>query len=507
MNFTEVYGDTVSSVALAARSGCRKQVRRLIQRGGSVDCRDNRGWNSLHEAAAAGNEGCVREILKAAARSSRSFRAFVNSLTHEGESSCYLAAQRGHMDVVRLLLKNHAVVNQQTNDLSCPLYAAVDAGHVEVVRLLVREGAEVNGTHTASCWTCLHQAVYKGHSDIVRILVSVSDLEAVDDHNITPLFVAAQYGRHDDLQTLAFADANVDAQAADGATPLMIASQEGHESCVDFLLGCGANPNTPCSSEWPQLPIHAAAQFGRISVLRRLIAATDRGCDRGRGQVSPLYLAIHNNQRTSVELLLKEGFSPDAQDCWELLGLRSPLLVSAGASLIQDHWDQVLAADRTDLLRLILDLRRIPHLDLAPCHRPEAWGPAVLTLPELKHLLSAAVTQVDAAARWLPLLLNAGLDPHLLLLDGLDGAVLNYLLQFVNWSTLSLDLKLVLDRRQAEKTWSPLPQFDSLPSLFHLCRMRIRTLLGPDLLMRTAVVQQLPLPSPLHAVLLTAHLI
>uniref|UniRef100_A0A673CEJ6 Ankyrin repeat and SOCS box containing 3 n=1 Tax=Sphaeramia orbicularis TaxID=375764 RepID=A0A673CEJ6_9TELE len=334
MNFTEVYGDTVSSVALAARSGCRKQVRRLIQRGGSVDCRDNRGWNSLHEAAA-----------------------------------------------------------------------------------------------------------------------------------------------------------------------------EGHESCVDFLLGCGANPNTPCSSEWPQLPIHAAAQFGRISVLRRLIAATDRGCDRGRGQVSPLYLAIHNNQRTSVELLLKEGFSPDAQDCWELLGLRSPLLVSAGASLIQDHWDQVLAADRTDLLRLILDLRRIPHLDLAPCHRPEAWGPAVLTLPELKHLLSAAVTQVDAAARWLPLLLNAGLDPHLLLLDGLDGAVLNYLLQFVNWSTLSLDLKLVLDRRQAEKTWSPLPQFDSLPSLFHLCRMRIRTLLGPDLLMRTAVVQQLPLPSPLHAVLLTAHLI
>lgn len=39
----------------------------------------------------------------------------------------------------------------------------------------------------------------------MQTLVSVSDLETVDDHGITALFVAAQYGRHDDLQTLALA--------------------------------------------------------------------------------------------------------------------------------------------------------------------------------------------------------------------------------------------------------------------------------------------------------------
>lgn len=63
MDFTECYGDTVSSVAAAARTGCWKQVRRLIRRGFSVDCRDNRGWNALHEAAAAGSKECVKEIL------------------------------------------------------------------------------------------------------------------------------------------------------------------------------------------------------------------------------------------------------------------------------------------------------------------------------------------------------------------------------------------------------------------------------------------------------------
>lgn len=63
MDFTECYGDTVSSVAAAARSGCRRRVRRLIKRGFSVDCRDNRGWNALHEAAAGGSRGCVQELL------------------------------------------------------------------------------------------------------------------------------------------------------------------------------------------------------------------------------------------------------------------------------------------------------------------------------------------------------------------------------------------------------------------------------------------------------------
>lgn len=63
MDFTECYGDTVSSVAAAARTGSWQQVRRLIKRGFSVDCRDNRGWNALHEAAASGSKECVKEIL------------------------------------------------------------------------------------------------------------------------------------------------------------------------------------------------------------------------------------------------------------------------------------------------------------------------------------------------------------------------------------------------------------------------------------------------------------
>ncbi|KAK2820137.1 hypothetical protein Q5P01_023096 [Channa striata] len=526
MDFSECYGDTVSGVAAAARSGCVRQVRRLIARGCRLDCRDNRGWTALHEAATAGSKECAQEILSAAgAGSTRGSRAYVNSLTHEGESACYLAAQRGNLVVVKLLLKAHANINQLTNDLSCPLYAAVDGGHEQVVDLLVRKGAEVNRAHTASCWTCLHQAVYKGHSEIVRILVKVCNLEALDDHRISPLFVAAQYGREECLEILVNAGASVNTQAADLATPLLIASQEGHQSCVDFLLDHGADPNIACSNEWPQFPIHAAAEFGHISILRRLIAVTDRVCDHGDGMVSPLYVAIYSDQTESVELLLREGYSPDAQDCTLTLGLSSPLslalcrtsskpysesvrlLITAGSTLSEEDWIYALSTDKTDLLQLILEHRWIPRPEALTGKRsvPEHQGKTVLKLKELRNLLCVALNQVRFAACWIPLLMKAGLEPSLLLqihmLEQADGEVLNYLLEFVNWSTLSAPLKRILVQRQAEKNWEPRPHFGLIPSLSNLCRLQVRSALGPDLLMRTNVVCQLPVPNPLHGFL------
>lgn len=44
--------------------------------------------------------------------------------------------------------------------------------------------------------------LFQGHSDILRFLVTVCNLEAHDDHRITPLFVSAQYGQRECLQLL-----------------------------------------------------------------------------------------------------------------------------------------------------------------------------------------------------------------------------------------------------------------------------------------------------------------
>ncbi|XP_077359559.1 ankyrin repeat and SOCS box protein 3 isoform X2 [Festucalex cinctus] len=512
MDFSECYEDSVSSVAAAARGGCRRRLRWLIREGRSVDTADNRGWRAVHEAAAAGTVACLKEILSAAAMtagSSSGFHAYVNSATHEGESACFLAAKRGHLDAVRLLLKARANVDQLTNDLSCPLYAAVSNGHKDVVQLLVSKGAKLNRWHTASCWTCLHQAVYQNHADIVRILVRTADLEARDDFKMTPLFVAAQYGQQESLEVLVSAGAKVNTQASDLATPLLLASQEGHLSCVNFLLDHGADANLACSCDWPQLPIHAAAQFGHLSILRRLVGVTERRCDGGEGMVSPLYLAVQGRQPASVELLLAQGFGPDAQDCRQLLGIRSPLahafecqlgeaarmLLAAGATLRQDEWRPALA--RHDLLTLVLDHRWIyPLSDNSAAAADVGRSKTALTGSELSDMLTTALERLEFAARWLPPLVKAGLEPesllHLDVLREADGEIVNFLLQFLNWSTLAPPFKDILCQRRAQLTWQPFPQFDSIPDLSHLCRLRIRTLMGPDVVVRTDLVQRLP---------------
>uniref|UniRef100_A0A3Q3H0E2 Ankyrin repeat and SOCS box containing 3 n=1 Tax=Labrus bergylta TaxID=56723 RepID=A0A3Q3H0E2_9LABR len=266
-----------------------------------------------------------------------------------------------------------------------------------------------------------------------------------------------------------------------GWSALHEAAAEGHVACVDFLLDHGADPNTACSLDWPQLPLHAAAEFGHIRVLKRLIAVTDRVCDHGEGAVSPLYVAVYRDQSRSVEVLLEGGYSPDAQDCTHILGVQSPLslalsrssgrlLIAAGAHLSQEDWTHAMATDKPDL-------------------------------PDLDHQGKT----VHFAACWLPLLLKAGLDPSLLLqppmLEQANSEVLNHLLDFVDWSLLSPPLKQILDHRLAEKTWDPSPHLDSLPPLSHLCRLKVRSVLGPDVLMTTDVVQQLPVPTSLHGFL------
>ena len=57
-------------------------------------------------------------------------------------SPLYIAAQNGHLDVVRHLVEVGADKDQAQNSGATPLYIAAENGHLDVVRLLVEVGAD-----------------------------------------------------------------------------------------------------------------------------------------------------------------------------------------------------------------------------------------------------------------------------------------------------------------------------------------------------------------------------
>lgn len=63
--------------------------------------------------------------------------------TIEGAPPLWCAAAAGHLNIVKLLVKEGAVVNSTTKTNSTPLRAACFDGHYEIVKYLVEHGAGV----------------------------------------------------------------------------------------------------------------------------------------------------------------------------------------------------------------------------------------------------------------------------------------------------------------------------------------------------------------------------
>jgi hypothetical protein len=68
------------------------------------------------------------------------------------------------------LIENGAYVNAKNNYGTTPLHAAAEKGHIEVVKLLIENGAYVNAKDKYG-WTPLHEAANNGHIEVVKVLL------------------------------------------------------------------------------------------------------------------------------------------------------------------------------------------------------------------------------------------------------------------------------------------------------------------------------------------------
>lgn len=186
------------------------------------------------------------------------------------QTALHLAAAKGRVGCVKLLLDAGAKRNVQEKDGLTPLHLAVYHGYVKCVSLLIDHGADVNCTSRFGS-TPLHQAAYFGHCDCAAVLLAGGALVNVEEAwGQTPLFLAAQRAHSDVVRLLLEYGACVNQRdKAHYKTALHVACEAQSVACVQYLLDARADPNVP--AEGGLTPLHIALRGEESEPLSHLL--------------------------------------------------------------------------------------------------------------------------------------------------------------------------------------------------------------------------------------------
>ncbi|CAM9136910.1 unnamed protein product [Laminaria digitata] len=239
-----------------------------------------------------------------------------------GERALHTAAMRGHVEIVRSLLKRAHADPNATDRTGCTallLACACPSYRMEVVRLLLEAGADPALAESHG-YNPLHLVAQKGHIDLVDMLYKAAPtaLNRYSSGGETPLSVACSH----DFEGVAIRLLRLGAVQRMPVThgcmlPLAAAAEKGYEGVVRILLNegfeaVGGTATLPMS-------LHRAVCYRRPRILRMLLAVSGK-------QSQPVWASIALEGRSllhygaghccpaSVNVLLKAGASAATRD-------------------------------------------------------------------------------------------------------------------------------------------------------------------------------------------------
>ena len=273
----------------------------------------------LCKASQKGETEEVRKLLLSGMVDADNIDSSVHSDSYTSVLS--VAADGGHLDVVRLLIDSGADPNKASKQYEgfSPLHHAVKSGRIDVVQLLLDAGAEPNATNSgqeASGYrangegqTPMYLAARWGYWDIFQLLKDLTGGEL-------PLIMAAQKDDYHAMQVLLEAGADPNMTNLNGETPLIAAIRTScYHDVLHLLLENGAEPNK--RTKYGDTPLHFAAwniNYVSISLVKVLIQA---GADPNIANIlgrTPLHGAARHGRIEVVKLMMDSGADKNKTD-------------------------------------------------------------------------------------------------------------------------------------------------------------------------------------------------
>ncbi len=290
-----------TAVVEAAMNGNRDAVRSLLKDGADVNTAQADGMTALHWAAQKGDVELAKLLLYASANVKATTRI-------GGYTPLLMASKNGDAPMIGTLLTAGADPNSATTNGTTALMLAASAGRADAVTLLVERGANVNAKENARAETALTFAAASGRADVIRVLTA----HGADTMVTTKVVDLAAFAK-EEQERFAAERANNGLGGRGGRGGAPEGQGRGGGPQPPQIAGVNRQYNyTELVGHWGGLaPLHLAARQGQTEAAKALLDAGADVNQRGAGDtITPILIATINGHFDLAKYLLDKGADP-----------------------------------------------------------------------------------------------------------------------------------------------------------------------------------------------------
>lgn len=156
-------------------------------------------WTSLYTAVMFDSVDAVKRCL-----SNNAVRSQIDAKSEGKFTAFWRAAQRGNVEIMRVLFEQNANINLSNSAGATPLHMSVLNGHLDAVQFLIEEAKASPLCLDESDSGLLHLAVENDNTEVLEYLLTRKELDinAKDNTGSTPLFRAVHLGNFEAVKCL-----------------------------------------------------------------------------------------------------------------------------------------------------------------------------------------------------------------------------------------------------------------------------------------------------------------